>query len=100
MRQAVAIAKQMPGTPVKLIWSREEDMTHGCYHPITQCKMTAGFDDDKNLTGLHMRISGPVDPRHGRCPQRMQNGMDPATFQGFYHGRPGGGVRLRRCRTS
>ena len=27
--QAVLIAKQMPGTPVKLIWSREEDMTHG-----------------------------------------------------------------------
>ena len=29
VRQAVLIAKQMPGTPVKLMWSREEDMTHG-----------------------------------------------------------------------
>ena len=36
------IAKQMPGTPVKLIWSREEDMQHGRYHPVTQCKLTAG----------------------------------------------------------
>ena len=44
VRQAVAIAKQMPGTPIKLIWSREEDMTHGRYHPITQCKLTGGFD--------------------------------------------------------
>src|SRR5216684_1883365 len=36
--QAVLIAKQMPGTPVKLTWSREEDMTHGSYHPVMQCK--------------------------------------------------------------
>ena len=35
VRQAVAIAKEMPGTPVKLIWSREEDMLHGRYHPVT-----------------------------------------------------------------
>ncbi len=40
--QAVLIAKQMPGTPVKLLWSREEDMQHGTYHPVTQCKLTAG----------------------------------------------------------
>ena len=42
VRQAVLIAKQMPGTPVKLIWTREEDMTHCTYHPITQCKLTGG----------------------------------------------------------
>src|SRR5436309_7158890 len=36
--QAVLIAKQMPGTPVKLLWSREEDMTQGAYHPVTQCR--------------------------------------------------------------
>jgi isoquinoline 1-oxidoreductase subunit beta len=29
VRQAVLIAKEMPGTPVKLMWSREEDMLHG-----------------------------------------------------------------------
>ena len=56
--QAVQIAKQMPGTPVKLLWTREEDMQHGFYHPITQCKMIGTFDKDNNLTGLHMRISG------------------------------------------
>jgi len=43
LAQAVLIAKQMPGTPIKMIWSREEDMQHGKYHPITQCKMTAGW---------------------------------------------------------
>ena len=58
MTQAVLIAKQMPGTPVKLLWSREEDMTQGRYHPVMQCKLVGGFDADNNLTGLHMRLSG------------------------------------------
>ena len=58
VRQAVLIAKQMPGTPIKLLWSREEDMQHGRYHPVTQCKMTGAFDADNNLTALHMRMSG------------------------------------------
>src|SRR2546425_11721700 len=37
--QAVLIAKQIPGTPVKLLWTREEDMLHGRYHPVMQCKL-------------------------------------------------------------
>ena len=85
VRQAVLVAMEMPGTPVKLLWTREEDMTHGWYHPITQCKMTAGFDDKKNLTALHIRISGQ-SILATVAPGRMQNGMDPATFAGFYKG--------------
>jgi isoquinoline 1-oxidoreductase beta subunit len=87
VRQAVLVAKEMPGTPVKLLWSREEDMTHGWYHPITQCKMTAGFDDKKNLTALHIRISGQ-SILATVAPGRMQNGVDPATFAGFVKGGP------------
>ena len=82
MIQAVQIAKQMPGTPVKLLWSREEDMPHGFYHPITQCKMVGAFDKDNNLTGLHMRISGQ-SILATVLPARMQDGKDPVTFQGL-----------------
>src|SRR5216684_1151360 len=57
-RQAVAIAKQFPGVPVKLIWSREEDQAHDFYRPISQCRLSAGVDESGKLTGLHMRISG------------------------------------------
>ena len=81
VRQAVLIAKQMPGIPVKLLWTREEDMTQGRYHPITQCKLTGAFDAGNNLTGLHMRISGQSILAYVR-PEALQNGMDPATFQG------------------
>ena len=82
VRQAVLIAKQMPGTPIKLIWSREEDMTHGRYHPITQCKMTGAFDADNNLTGLHMRISGQSIQFTLR-PAGLVDGKDPSTFAGL-----------------
>lgn len=80
--QAVRIAKQMPGTPIKLIWSREEDMTQGRYHPVTQCKMTAGLDAQGNITGLHMRISGQSILATA-IPQAVVNGKDPAVFQGL-----------------
>jgi isoquinoline 1-oxidoreductase beta subunit len=84
--QAVLIAKQMPGTPVKLVWSREEDMTHGRYHPITQAKMVGAFDDSNNLTALHMRIAGQSILSYV-MPQNLQNGKDPVQFQGL---NPGG----------
>jgi isoquinoline 1-oxidoreductase subunit beta len=82
VRQAVDIAKQMPGTPIKLLWSREEDMTHGRYHPITQCKMSAALDADNNLTALHIRISGQSILFSLR-PEALVNGKDPATFAGL-----------------
>ena len=82
VRQAVAIARQMPGTPIKLLWSREEDMQHGKYHPITQCKLTGAFDADNNLTALRIRLSGQSILFSLR-PEALVNGMDPAAFQGL-----------------
>jgi len=85
VRQAVEIAKALPGTPVKLIWSREEDMQHGFYHPVTQCKLKAGVDAQGRLTALHMRISGQ-SILAGLFPQNVKNGLDPVVFQGLSKG--------------
>jgi isoquinoline 1-oxidoreductase subunit beta len=87
--QAIAIAKQIPGTPVKLIWTREEDMTHGRYHPITQAKMVGALDANNNLTGLHMRIAGQSILSFVN-PQALQNGKDPFVFQGLNAAGPEG----------
>ena len=76
VKQAVAIAKQLPGTPVKLLWSREEDMAHGHYHPITSCKLVGGFDDKGNLTGLQVRISGQSILASVRPQWLAENGAD------------------------
>lgn len=85
VRQAVVIAKEMPGTPVKLMWSREEDMTHGRYHPVMQCKLQAGLDDQGNVTALHMRLSGQ-SILAGVFPQNVRDGKDPVVFQGLNAG--------------
>ena len=85
VRQAVEIARQMPGTPIKLLWSREEDMTHGRYHPVTQCKLTAGFDADNNLTAFHMRLSGQSILFSLR-PAALVDGKDPGAFAGLNAG--------------
>jgi isoquinoline 1-oxidoreductase beta subunit len=83
--QAVLIAKQMPGTPIKLLWSREEDMAHGRYHPVMQCKLVGGLDASGNLTGLHMRLSGQSILAAVR-PEvvQAQKGRDPLSFQGVF----------------
>lgn len=83
VKQAVTIAKQMPDTPVKLLWTREEDMTHGHYHPVTKCKLVGGLDENGDLTGLHVRISGQSIMAAVR-PDALQNGADMITFQGFH----------------
>ncbi len=85
--QAVNIAKQMPGTPIKLIWTREEDMTQGRYHPVMMCKLTGSFDANKNLTGVHMRLSGQSILAAVRpAVVAQQKGRDPLVFQGVFDG--------------
>src|SRR5262245_17160214 len=80
--QAILIAKQIPGTPVKLLWTREEDMTHGRYHPVMQAKMTGALDASGNLTALHLRLSGQ-SILAAVFPQNLQDGRDNLAFQGL-----------------
>jgi isoquinoline 1-oxidoreductase beta subunit len=74
----------MPGTPVKLLWTREEDMAHGHYHPVTKCRLTGGLDENGDLTALHVRISGQSILASVRPQWMTESGADPVTFQGFH----------------
>jgi isoquinoline 1-oxidoreductase beta subunit len=55
----VAIAKALPGVPVKMMWSREEDMQHGFYRPASIVRMKAGLDNEGRVTALHTTIACP-----------------------------------------
>jgi isoquinoline 1-oxidoreductase beta subunit len=69
--------------PVKLIWSREEDITHDFYRPISQCKLTAGLDANGNLTGMRIRISGQSINAFVN-PASIADGKDRRQLQGLW----------------
>jgi len=83
VRQAVAVAKEFPGVPVKLLWSREEDQGHDFYRPISQCKLSAGLDENGNLTALHLRVSGQSINAYLN-PAAIKNGRDIRQLQGLW----------------
>ncbi len=57
--QAVRVAKALSPTPVKLIWSREEDMQHDFYRPALIGRFSAGMSEDNGLDSWVARFSGP-----------------------------------------
>ena len=83
VRQGVAIAKAFPGQPVKMVWSREEDQAHDFYRPIAQCRLSAGVDENGNLAGLHLRVSGQSINAFAN-PAAIKDGKDRRQLQGLW----------------
>jgi isoquinoline 1-oxidoreductase beta subunit len=83
VRQAVSIARQFPNTPVKMVWSREEDQAHDFFRPISVCKLSAGLDDKGALVGLHVRLSGQSINAYV-APQTVIDGKDRRQTQGWW----------------
>ena len=82
-RKAVAVAKEFPGVPVKTAWSREEDQAHDFFRPISMCKFSAGLDENNNLVGLHVRVSGQSINAYLN-PAAMAGGKDRRQLQGMW----------------
>lgn len=56
-----AVISQKMNAPVKLVYSREDDMTQGTYRPSYKVKYKAGLDKDGNLIAWHVRGAGTND---------------------------------------
>jgi isoquinoline 1-oxidoreductase beta subunit len=55
--EAAAISKKM-NAPIKLVYSREDDMTQGTYRPAYRVTYKAGLDDDNNLIAFEAKGTG------------------------------------------
>jgi isoquinoline 1-oxidoreductase beta subunit len=89
VRQGVAIAKAMEGTPVKMLWTREEDTQHDFYRPASLIRVKAGLDGSGNPVAWYSRVSGtsifatlprvPLKP-----PFSPAEGVDPQSVASLY----------------
>ena len=57
-RQVAQLANAVKGRPVRMMWTREEDIQHDYYRPAYVARVTAGIDNDGNLTAMTARLAG------------------------------------------
>jgi isoquinoline 1-oxidoreductase subunit beta len=74
-------ASRASGKPVKLIWTREEDIQNDFYRPGNCCRIEGAFDEKGALTAWSHKIAAPsIFARV--FPQRIKGGVDPAAVEG------------------
>ncbi|HLX29552.1 MAG TPA: xanthine dehydrogenase family protein molybdopterin-binding subunit [Casimicrobiaceae bacterium] len=82
--EAASIAKAIgkPGTPVKLVWTREDDMRAGYFRPAYQHVLRAGLDAQGNVTGWQHRLIGQSILDGSPFEAMVKNGVDPTSVEG------------------
>jgi CO/xanthine dehydrogenase Mo-binding subunit len=78
--QAVSLAKQVDG-PVKIVWSREEDIQHDVYRPYYYDRFSVGLDEDDRVVAYHHRITGSSILARW-APPAFKNGLDEDAING------------------
>ena len=82
--EAVSIAKAFgaDGTPIKLQWTREDDIHGGLYRPMYFHKLEAGLNAQGDLTGWHQVIVGQSIMAGGAFAGMIKDGIDPTSVEG------------------
>jgi isoquinoline 1-oxidoreductase beta subunit len=94
VEQTALIAKAVK-RPVKLIWSREEDVQHGFYRPAMAARLSAEVDADGYPRALILRVVGPSVIEH-TIGQPFVNGVDPVAMLGVSTETPHSPSRLQQ----
>jgi isoquinoline 1-oxidoreductase beta subunit len=77
---AVELSKAL-GAPVKVTWTREEDMQHDVYRPASYSRFSAALDSDGNPVAWTNRIACPSIFNHA-YPGRVKNNLDGTSVEG------------------
>ena len=81
---AVLLAKSVPGRPVKVIWTREDDIQHGKYRPLEAQYVQVGFSEDGKITAWRHHIVAPsILARYTPNSFKQSGGLDPAITEGI-----------------
>lgn len=79
---AAEISKAAGGVPVKMVWSREDDMTHDSYRPAGLYTLSAGLDASGNMAGVRFHSTSPsISAR--LFPSIVKDGIDPFAVEGI-----------------
>lgn len=79
---AAEISKAAGGVPVKMVWSREDDMTHDSYRPAGLYTLTAGMDSGGKIDGIRFQSTSPsISAR--LFPSVVKDGIDPFAVEGI-----------------
>jgi isoquinoline 1-oxidoreductase beta subunit len=79
---AAEISKAAGGVPVKMVWSREDDMTHDSYRPAGLYTLTAGLDASGKMAGVRFHSTSPsISAR--LFPSIVKDGIDPFAVEGI-----------------
>lgn len=77
--QAILASRALGGRPVKVIWSREDDMAFGYYRQIMRARFRGTVDSEGRITAMRVRVAGP---QMGAFLVRRNN-MDPFSLLGI-----------------
>jgi isoquinoline 1-oxidoreductase beta subunit len=81
--EAALLAKAMPGTPIKVIWSREDDIANDTFRPLGAQRIEIGLDASGNIVGWHHRlVCASVFKRTAPEVVQKTGGMDPVAAGG------------------